>query len=263
MPDAHAGFGMPIGGVLLTDGAVVPYAVGVDIGCGVALARTNLVWEESLTPEKLRAVLRQVARDVPTGFAVHPRAPMTADRMVELIGDDPPPSIAWAWIDRAALSLGTLGGGNHFLEVQCDDERRIHFMLHSGSRNLGKQVCDAFVKRARDACRSAHRGAAEPRPRVPALRHRPGRICVLGVDALGDGLGGAEPPRDDGPRRGGVPQGTPRSTGSSAWATSTTTTPRRRPTAAPRGSSTARAPSGPGRRDGLHPRFHGHLLLRW
>ena len=157
MPDAHAGFGMPIGGVLFTEGAVVPYAVGVDIGCGVALARTNLVWGVSLTPEKLRAVLRQVARDVPTGFSVHPKAPMSVERMTELIGEEPPSSIARGWIDRAAVSLGTLGGGNHFLEVQCDEERRIHFMLHSGSRNLGKQICDAFVKRATGACRAARR----------------------------------------------------------------------------------------------------------
>jgi tRNA-splicing ligase RtcB (3'-phosphate/5'-hydroxy nucleic acid ligase) len=162
MPDAHAGFGMPIGGVLFTEAAVVPYAVGVDIGCGVALARTNLVWGDSLTPEKLRAILRQVARDVPTGFSVHPKAPMTVDRMTELIGEDPPRSIARGWVDRAAVSLGTLGGGNHFLEVQCDDERRVHFMLHSGSRNLGKQICDAFVKRARDACRAAHRELPDP-----------------------------------------------------------------------------------------------------
>ncbi len=105
---------------------------------------------DTLTPEKLRAVLRQVARDAPTGFSVHPKAPMTGDRMAELIGDDPPPSIARAWIHRAAVSLGTLGGGNHFLEVQCDDQQRVHFMLHSGSRNLGKQVCGeaAFRKHA-------------------------------------------------------------------------------------------------------------------
>ena len=69
---------MPIGGVLFTDGAVVPYAIGVDIGCGVQVARTNLVWEDSLTPEKLRAVLRQIQRDVPTGFSVHKAAPRRA-----------------------------------------------------------------------------------------------------------------------------------------------------------------------------------------
>src|SRR5512142_1432882 len=71
MPDAHSGFGMPIGGVLFTANAVVPYAIGVDIGCGVQVARTNLVLGDSLTPQRLRAVLHQVQRDVPTGFAVH------------------------------------------------------------------------------------------------------------------------------------------------------------------------------------------------
>lgn len=168
MPDAHAGFGMPIGGVLLTEAAVVPYAVGVDIGCGVALARTNLVWGETLTPQKLRAVLRQVARDVPTGFAVHRRPPMARDRMAERIGQDPPASIAAGWIDRAALSLGTLGGGNHFLEVQRDEDRVVHVMLHSGSRNLGKQVCDAFAKRAVAACRAG--GRSLPHPDLAYLR---------------------------------------------------------------------------------------------
>ncbi|HEX5148641.1 MAG TPA: RtcB family protein, partial [Candidatus Limnocylindrales bacterium] len=88
MPDAHSGFGMPIGGVLFTTGAIVPYAIGVDIGCGVQIASTNLVWEDSLTPAKLRAVLRQVQRDVPTGFAVHRQAPIGLDRMLERIGMD-------------------------------------------------------------------------------------------------------------------------------------------------------------------------------
>lgn len=190
MPDAHAGFGMPIGGVLFTEDAVVPYAVGVDIGCGVALARTNLAWEDGLTPEKLRAVLRQIARDVPTGFAVHAKAPMTADRMAELIGDDPPPSIARGWIERAALSLGTLGGGNHFLEAQCDDERRVHFMLHSGSRNLGKQICDAFVKRALDAC---HRHRRElPHRELAYLRLSDDADASAYWAAMGWAMGWAE-----------------------------------------------------------------------
>ena len=79
MPDAHSGFGMPIGGVLFTDGSVVPYAIGVDIGCGVQLARTNLVWDDSFNAEKLRAVLRQVQRDVPTGFTVHRQAPLSRE----------------------------------------------------------------------------------------------------------------------------------------------------------------------------------------
>ncbi len=168
MPDAHSGFGMPIGGVLFTEGAVVPYAIGVDIGCGVQVARTNLVWEDSLNPEKLRNVLRQVQRDVPTGFAVHKRPPMTRARMLGLMGLDPPDSIAGGWLDRALLSIGTLGGGNHFLEVQRDAENRVHFMLHSGSRNLGKQICDLFARRALEVDRRA--GRALPDPELAYLR---------------------------------------------------------------------------------------------
>jgi tRNA-splicing ligase RtcB (3'-phosphate/5'-hydroxy nucleic acid ligase) len=162
MPDAHSGFGMPIGGVLFTDGAVVPYAIGVDIGCGVQLARTNLVWEDSLTPEKLRAVLRQIQRDVPTGFSVHKQAPMARDRMLELMGLEVPAAIARGWVDRATVSLGTLGGGNHFLEVQRDADNRVHFMLHSGSRNLGKQICDLFAKRALAICNRDRRELPDP-----------------------------------------------------------------------------------------------------
>ena len=162
MPDAHSGFGMPIGGVLFTDGAVVPYAIGVDIGCGVQLARTNLVWDDSLTPEKLRAVLRQIQRDIPTGFAVHKRPALSRDRMLELMGVEVPPAIARPWVDRAMVSLGTLGGGNHFLEVQRDGDNLVHFMLHSGSRNLGKQICDTFAKRALALCNRDGRKLPDP-----------------------------------------------------------------------------------------------------
>jgi tRNA-splicing ligase RtcB len=162
MPDAHSGFGMPIGGVLFTDGAVVPYAIGVDIGCGVQIARTNLIWEDTLNPAKLRNVLRQIQRDVPTGFAVHKRAPVTRDRLLDLMGLEVPAALARAWLDRALVSLGTLGGGNHFLEVQRDDANRVYFMLHSGSRNLGKQICDAFAKRALEVDRAARRELPDP-----------------------------------------------------------------------------------------------------
>ena len=218
MPDAHVGFGMPIGGVLFTDGAVVPYAIGVDIGCGVQLARTDLVWGGSFTPEKLRAVLRQIQRDVPTGFAIHKQPPMRLDRLIDLIGMDPPGAIERGWLERALLSLGTLGGGNHFLEVQRDDEERIHFMLHSGSRNLGKQICDRFAKRALDIDRAA--GRALPDPELAYLRFD-----------------------EDGSRR--RSGSTRRSTGSSAWSTSTTTTPRWKRTAASVAWCIARARSGP------------------
>ncbi len=168
MPDAHPGFGMPIGGVLLADAAVVPYAVGVDIGCGVSFARTDLAWRSSLTVTGLRAILRAIEREVPTGFSVHRRPRVTVGRMVELVGSAPPKAIEPPWLERAAASLGTLGGGNHFLEIQRDDDGRVCFMLHSGSRNLGKQVCDAFVRRARAACE--RRGRVLPHRDLAYLR---------------------------------------------------------------------------------------------
>jgi tRNA-splicing ligase RtcB len=158
MPDAHVGFGMPIGGVLLTEGAVVPYAIGVDIGCGVQVARTNLVWEVGFGPEKLRKVLRQVQRDVPTGFTSHKRPVMPSDRLLEVIGTDLPgrESLPAGIFEGALNQVGTLGGGNHFLEVQRDpDTNQVYFMLHSGSRSLGKKLCDLHAKVALAWCRAA------------------------------------------------------------------------------------------------------------
>jgi hypothetical protein len=82
--------------------------------------------------------------------------------MVELVGMDAPGSIAGGWLDRALLSVRTLGGGNHFLEAQRDDDNRVYFMLHSGSRNLGKQICNLFAKRALAVDRAAGRELPDP-----------------------------------------------------------------------------------------------------
>ena len=153
MPDAHHGFGMPIGGVLLTEGAVVPYAIGVDIGCGVRTARTNLTWGKDLTAEKLRNVLRQIQRDIPTGFSVNKQPLLrSVDDMIDRVGDFPDIRPARSWLQKALPSLGSLGGGNHFLEAQADEEGGVYFMLHSGSRNLGKQICEHFVALAVAQC---------------------------------------------------------------------------------------------------------------
>jgi tRNA-splicing ligase RtcB len=145
MPDAHAGYGMPIGGVLFADKAVVPYAIGVDIGCGVALVETDLT-VETLAPD-LGRTLAQIARDVPVGTSSQPTV---VDREAALreMGRELPDSIKPEWFARAVNQLGTLGSGNHFLEVQRDEAGRVFVMLHSGSRSLGKTICDEFHKRA-------------------------------------------------------------------------------------------------------------------
>ncbi len=155
MPDAHTGFGMPIGGVLFSEGAVVPYAIGVDIGCGVQVAKTNLVWGRNLNAEKLRNILRQIQRDVPTGFSSHKQPLVGRDRLRDLMGIDVPErdAIQRPWFDGALNQIGTLGGGNHFLEVQRDAETdEVYFMLHSGSRSLGKKICDHHAKVAMSWC---------------------------------------------------------------------------------------------------------------
>jgi tRNA-splicing ligase RtcB len=146
MPDAHAGYGMPIGGVLFADRAVVPYAIGVDIGCGVALLSTDLT-VQTLPKRELSAVLEAIAAGVPVGMRSH-RAPVDREAALAEIGIPLPESIPEAWFDHAADQLGTLGSGNHFLEVQRDEAGRIFVMLHSGSRHLGKTICDTFQQRA-------------------------------------------------------------------------------------------------------------------
>jgi tRNA-splicing ligase RtcB len=154
MPDGHAGYGMPIGGVLFADKAVVPYAIGVDIGCGVALAETDLTVDD-LRQGMLEKVLPEIDRGFPTGFYTLKTA---VDREVALaeMGVAKPESVKDVWFDRALSQLGTLGGGNHFLELQRDEAGTVFVMLHSGSRNLGKTICDEFHKRALAQDRAWH-----------------------------------------------------------------------------------------------------------
>jgi tRNA-splicing ligase RtcB len=153
MPDAHAGYGMPIGGVLFAEAAVVPYAIGVDIGCGVALVETDLT-VETMTPHELERVLEAIDRAVPTGFQHLPR-PVDRDEAEAALAMPRPASIPAAWFERSLAQLGTLGGGNHFLEIQRDEAGTIAVMLHSGSRHLGKTICDEFQRRAVTHDRSA------------------------------------------------------------------------------------------------------------
>lgn len=154
MPDAHQGFGMPIGGVLFTDGAVVPNAVGSDVGCGVAMLKTGLKVEE--LDGKLQSVLDLIASRVPTGFRQHEK-PMSSHDAIEAVGAALPLNVDIGWWDRAIPSLGTLGGGNHFIEFQAStDSNSVYVMLHSGSRGLGKMIGDHYHKMAVTECHRWH-----------------------------------------------------------------------------------------------------------
>ena len=242
MPDAHTGYGMPIGGVLHAGGAVVPYAIGVDIGCGVALVETDLRARD-LPPKRLAVILDAIAERIPVGTRSHPRAP-DRDRALGEIGLPVPAAIRGEWLDRALPQLGTLGSGNHFLELQRDPDGRVHVMLHSGSRSLGKQICDAYHRRALAFCRAT--AAPLPHSELAYLpEDDPGFADYWA--AMTYALRFAEVNRA---RMLAVVQtsssGTPGSAGSRSSSTSTTTSRPARSTSAAKVSSTARAPSEPG-----------------
>jgi tRNA-splicing ligase RtcB len=147
MPDAHQGFGMPIGGVIFTDGAVIPNAVGVDIGCGVALLSTGMQTED-LNQEERRLILDGIAARVPTGFdkLEHPRDGATVLKAMGYIGV--PSAVDGEWFEDTLNAVGTLGGGNHFIELQADELGYVYVMLHSGSRGLGQKIGKHYHERA-------------------------------------------------------------------------------------------------------------------
>lgn len=157
MPDAHGGYGMPIGGVLFTQDAVVPYAIGVDIGCGVVLVNLGLKTDQLLDEEDGRfgLILAMTKKAVPTGFETHKLA-YTPEKALELMETELPQGVEEAWFKKALPQLGTLGGGNHFIEFQQDEDRNAYLMLHSGSRSLGKSICDSFHRSALEANRAYH-----------------------------------------------------------------------------------------------------------
>ena len=138
MPDSHLGYGMPIGGVLATKGMILPNAVGVDIGCGMCVMRSSL---ENLERETLKKILGEIKAAVPVGFNHH------KDRQDDscMPGKSFSKGVVCEREYRSAIfQVGTLGGGNHFIEVQKGSDGALWIMVHSGSRNLGKQVADHY-----------------------------------------------------------------------------------------------------------------------
>jgi len=143
MADAHVGYGMPIGGVLAAKDAVLPNGVGVDIGCGMQAVRTGL---SEIDQGTLKKILTGLRKAVPLGFKHHdqPR-PLQAlpdvDAKVDMDREMP---VAAGELASARRQIGTLGGGNHFIELQRGSDSRIWLMVHSGSRNLGYKVAGHY-----------------------------------------------------------------------------------------------------------------------
>jgi tRNA-splicing ligase RtcB len=140
MPDGHVGYGMPIGAVLAAQGAVIPNAVGVDIGCGMCAMRTEM---KRLTKEQLKKILGIARQLIPVGFDHH-----KVKQDEALMPDQPYEGlkIVTREYNAALKQLGTLGGGNHFIEIQKGSDGFIWIMIHSGSRNIGLQVANHYNK---------------------------------------------------------------------------------------------------------------------
>jgi tRNA-splicing ligase RtcB len=155
MPDVHHGIGATVGSVIPTLRAIIPAAVGVDIGCGMIAARLSLTAGE-IEESSLKKVFAQISRDVPVGFGQHDErdardeAAKPFKRGLRAILDKHPGvekrvGKKSSWVRQ----LGTLGGGNHFIEVCLDESQRVWVMLHSGSRGIGNAIGTYFIALAR------------------------------------------------------------------------------------------------------------------
>lgn len=160
MPDVHAGKGSTIGSVIATRGAIIPAAVGVDLGCGMMAVRTSLRAEE--LPSDLGPMRQSIERRVPHGRSAN-GGKFDRGAWMNL-----PPRVAAAWavlepgyrelvercpklgVGNDANHLGTLGTGNHFVEVCLDEEQRVWVMLHSGSRGVGNRIGSTYIELAKN-----------------------------------------------------------------------------------------------------------------
>lgn len=144
MPDSHQGYGMPIGGVLATKGVIIPNCVGVDIGCGMCAVKTSLT---EITKDNLQTIVDKIKEVVPVGFE-HQKEKQDANLMPFIRDIEESGYVVWNEYESSLKQLGTLGGGNHFIEIQKGSDGFVWIMIHSGSRNLGKKVADHYNKKA-------------------------------------------------------------------------------------------------------------------
>ncbi|MGH8899641.1 MAG: RtcB family protein [Egibacteraceae bacterium] len=181
MPDAHLGKGVAIGSVIPTKGALIPSAVGVDIGCGMTAAETDVTAAD--LPYTLEPLLDRIGQSVPAGMDTR------RSRRTSQTGQDHDRCEAGvAWLKRAlhqpstqltpeqlrkvGEQFGTLGSGNHFLEVCVDERDRVWVVLHSGSRGIGNQLAQRHITSAKGLTHApARRRARGPRARLCAGRH--------------------------------------------------------------------------------------------
>ena len=175
MPDAHLGYGMPIGGVVAAENAVIPAAVGVDIGCGMIATETDIPAERFADMSFRRAFQERLKERIPVGEGVSHKETQNWEGFEEYTANNGMRSDLWpSKLDR--MNLGTLGGGNHFIELQKSTllrdpgsategerhESKVWLMIHSGSRNLGKRIEEHYHRIANRLCTRFRVPLADP-----------------------------------------------------------------------------------------------------
>jgi tRNA-splicing ligase RtcB len=145
LPDCHSGYDLPVGAAALLDGYVSPSYVGVDIGCGMCTVKTPIVADELKEKDK-EHIFKQVYQKIPVGFKRR-KTPLPYKKFYSASGDKKLEKEANKIIN---ISLGTLGGGNHFIEFgKSEKNGYLYITIHSGSRHLGKLIADFYIKRGR------------------------------------------------------------------------------------------------------------------
>jgi tRNA-splicing ligase RtcB len=168
MPDVHVGKGATVGTVIPTKAAIIPAAVGVDIGCGMIAVKTNLTASD--LPENLGRIRSQIERDVPVGFEFHddpldPKGSFQANELVRRMKELESRFAKLRILGRIGRlvtarmwrQLGSLGGGNHFIEICLDTAGGVWIMLHSGSRNVGKTIGEGAMNMAKEVAKRVDR----------------------------------------------------------------------------------------------------------
>jgi tRNA-splicing ligase RtcB len=158
MPDAHVGIGATVGSVIPTRDAIIPAAVGVDIGCGMVAVETDLTAAD--LPDDLGTLMPLIARRIPAGVGKGHELAVASGRFAEL--GDPATELSPKQRTTAAAQFGTLGSGNHFVEVCLDERERVWTVLHSGSRGIGNQLAQKHIERAKGEMKRLGRTLEDP-----------------------------------------------------------------------------------------------------
>src|SRR5437773_2634841 len=159
MPDAHVGIGATVGSVIPTKNAVIPSAVGVDIGCGMIAAELDVT--EDQLPDTLEPLLVRIEKAIPAGVGQgHDRVARNADEW--LSAHRPATELAADRVAKVLKQFGTLGAGNHFFELCVDERARVWVVLHSGSRGIGNQLAQMHIAKARNLAKELELRLEDP-----------------------------------------------------------------------------------------------------